>query len=140
MFPGVEVWCFGGDGELVIGGEVDLDGLAFLELASEDMGGEGNGDIALDGAGQGAGAIGGVEAEGSELLAGGVGDLEGEPLGCEESLGFPEFYIEDLAHIGFGEVVEDDDVVEAVEEFWLGPFFEGFHDVAFHGLIFGDLG
>ena len=55
---------------------VDGDGVAFGEVAGEEAFGEGVFELLLDGAFEGAGAVGGVVAFVHEQVLGGVGDFQ----------------------------------------------------------------
>ena len=74
-------------------------------------------EAALDGAFERAGAIHGVVAFAGEVVFGGGGEVQRDLLGGESFHEPGELEIDDVGEVGVGEAVEDDDFVDAVEEF-----------------------
>ncbi len=96
--------------------DVEQDPGAGCDLAGEDHGGERILDQALDRALQWPGAEVGIEALMGQQPGGRLGGLDLETLIGEQPIEVGELDVDDLFHVGFGEAVEDQDVVDTVEE------------------------
>jgi len=110
--------------------DVGGDGVAIVDFVVEDLHAEGVEDFALDDAFEGACAVGRVVALAPEPFGGFVGDFEGEVLFGEAVGEAVQLDFDDFADLGVGEAVEDDDFVDAVEEFGAEVAAEGFEDAA----------
>ena len=73
----------------------------------------------LDGSAQRPRSQRGVVAGDGEMVFGGVGEFQAHPLGGELVGGAHDHQVDDAAHLLWGEFVEHDHFVDAVEE--LGP-------------------
>ncbi len=112
--------------------DVGLDGVARFEFSGEEAEGEGVHEVFLDGAFEGAGAELRIPAGAGEPLPGGGGDCEGEVLGFEAILEVSQLKFDDARQLFFGEAVEDDEVVDAVEEFGAEVLAEFGSEGGFH--------
>ena len=111
---GKSLLVFKRDGSVFDGGG---DALAGLEIAVEELHGERVKQIFLDGALEGTRSELGVVAFLGDEFGSGWVDFEEEALFCEALADFAELDVDDFGELSFVEAVEDDDVVDAVEEF-----------------------
>src|SRR5436853_5511722 len=114
---------------------VDTHPGAVPDLAGDDLLREARLHLLLDGAAKRTGPVDRVVAALGQMLLGAVGEVERQvPVG-QASLEPRELEVDDLAHVGARQRVEDDDVVDAVQE--LGPevLAERVQDALAHGLV-----
>src|SRR5262249_39249859 len=94
----------------------DRDGLAVADLAFEQLPAEGGLQLLLERALQRARPVGRLVADADEVLAGGVGQLQGD-LAIREALPQPrQLDVDDLLQVLHAQRVEHDDLIDAVEE------------------------
>ena len=128
---------------LALGGgvvHVDHDGLADPELLPQDPLGERVLHQLLDGPPQRAGPQLGVVALLGQQVAGGRGQLDGQPLGLQLHRGAGQHEVDDLDDLLAGELVEDDHLVDAVEELGAEVGLERLVHLGLHALVGDGLG
>src|SRR4029450_1397362 len=96
--------------------DIDDDDLAGLELAKKDLLRQGVLDLPLDRAAQRPGAEHGVESMVSKQFLRRLGELETHVLVVQPKIDLGHHQVDDLDDLLRGELVEDDDVVDPVEE------------------------
>lgn len=88
-----------------------------MNVAAEDAHGEGVEDFFLDGSFEWASPVDGVISGGGDLGFGGIGKFQGDPPVSEAIHESGELDFDDLLDLGNAKSAEDDDVIEAVDEF-----------------------
>lgn len=98
------------------------------DLALQDQARERILDGALDEALQGSGAKNRVVAGLGQPGAGLLVELQGHLAGRQQGAQMVQLDIDDAVHLGAGQAVEEDDLVQAVEEFRAESLVDGGHD------------
>ena len=131
---------------LTLEGEFAEDTLAFrihnhaltvFEIAHQDLLGDGVLDVALNHAAQRTGTEQRVEALLREQVLGGVGEFERHMTVEQAVVELLDVQIHDLAHLRLGELLEDDDVVQTVQELRAELLLQFGADLVLHALVAG---
>ena len=131
---------------LTLEGEFAEDTLAFrihnhaltvFEIAHQDLLGDGLLDVALNHAAQRTGTEQRVEALLREQVLGGVGEFERHMTVEQAVVELLDVQIHDLAHLRLGELLEDDDVVQTVQELRAELLLQFGADLVLHALVAG---
>ena len=111
-----------GEGELAqdaLAFGVNLNGLIVCKLTHEDLLGDGILNVPLYDAAQRPGTQKRIEALFGQQVLGLVGQVQGHVTLEETIVELGDVQIDDLTNLGFSQLLEDDDVIQAVQE--LGP-------------------
>ena len=107
------------------------------EIAHQDLLGDGVLDVALNHAAQRTGTEQRVEALLREQVLGGVGEFERHMTVEQAVVELLDVQIHDLAHLRLGELLEDDDVVQTVQELRAELLLQFGADLVLHALVAG---
>src|ERR1700694_3427624 len=96
--------------------DIYLDGIAVADGAVEDAAGHAIFDLFLDDALEGARTVLWVVAQVGEKFCGGVAQVQGDVTLFQARAQAIDLYLHDAPHLITGDLVEDDDFIDAVDE------------------------